>query len=685
METSTKDQRVSLAANFVKNAIKGQNRLKANEQSKKRRKVYHKLHWLKVLVMLVYLSLSFFEKPSWCRDNSFWFSCKVELPNGQQVGVPWSNIPKLPQRVLHLVELVCLGFILAMVLFRHSFVQESKTSRLRKYLLLAGCLAAVADNIVVIVTQGRTYVAQFIRPLVFVLFVRSVRECCKRIYESIKEAVSIAFLLAVQVVFFGYLGLVLFKGTAEGETYFSSLEDSFWNMLVLLTTSNFPDIMLPAYAQSRWYALFFIIYLILGLFFLMNLVLAVFYNNYRSEIERIAENFVAVRSNFLENAFLILDENQKGFIDSVTLYELLDGLSQDLNIEKQQYLEVFELLDFHQNGVITREEFEQLFNVLNIVGIEKPQSPHFFMKNFPNCYREGNFFGKLRRVLESNYFEAAINIVSASNLLAELLDDMFNYYLKTWWVYLQLVYLGIYFSEMVLKILTFGPSVYFRQMLNVLDTLLNITCGVMLVVYFSQDGYNNYEYMKYLTVLRLLRVLKLIGQVKEYSIIFRTFFSLLPIFGTLLGVMTVVFYLFNLLAIEVFGGLVYPENPLIYSDPSIPFGYVHNNFNDFGSGLLTLFELLVVNNWWVTVQMLTKLTSGYWKFYFITYYFLAVLIALNLMVAFVIDTFNTQWQIEKDKKTQKKQVSSPDPVSTFRKTFTPKELISIWVQEKPNS
>ncbi len=64
-------------------------------------------------------------------------------------------------------------------------------------------------------------------------------------------------------------------------------------MLVLLTTANFPDIMLPAYEQSRIYALFFISYLLFGLFLILNLLMAVYYNNYKRRYENSLIKFEA--------------------------------------------------------------------------------------------------------------------------------------------------------------------------------------------------------------------------------------------------------------------------------------------------------------------------------------------------------------------------------------------------------
>lgn len=48
-----------------------------------------------------------------------------------------------------------------------------------------------------------------------------------------------------------------------------------------ITFFSFPDVMMPAYAKSRWSVLFFITYLAIVLYFFMNLVLVlIFYFNY---------------------------------------------------------------------------------------------------------------------------------------------------------------------------------------------------------------------------------------------------------------------------------------------------------------------------------------------------------------------------------------------------------------------
>jgi two pore calcium channel protein len=101
-----------------------------------------------------------------------------------------------------------------------------------------------------------------------------------RIYKVFYFTREVMVLIFIHVMYFSEIGLIFFRGTVEGELFFPNFGDAVWNMIVFLSTTNFPDIMLPAVAKNRWTCLFFILYLLIGLFFLLNLILAIFYNHY---------------------------------------------------------------------------------------------------------------------------------------------------------------------------------------------------------------------------------------------------------------------------------------------------------------------------------------------------------------------------------------------------------------------
>ena len=56
-------------------------------------------------------------------------------------------------------------------------------------------------------------------------------------------------------------------------------------MFVCLTTENFPDVMLGATAADTAYALFFIVFILVGVFFLTSVLLAVIFDNYKNRIK----------------------------------------------------------------------------------------------------------------------------------------------------------------------------------------------------------------------------------------------------------------------------------------------------------------------------------------------------------------------------------------------------------------
>ena len=65
-----------------------------------------------------------------------------------------------------------------------------------------------------------------------------------------------------------------------------NMADSAFNMLSLLMMSNFPDIMLPAYQVNREYCLFFIVYLFIGVFLLMNVLLGITFSIFQENLKK---------------------------------------------------------------------------------------------------------------------------------------------------------------------------------------------------------------------------------------------------------------------------------------------------------------------------------------------------------------------------------------------------------------
>ena len=67
--------------------------------------------------------------------------------------------------------------------------------------------------------------------------------------------------------------------------------------------------------------------------------------------------------------------------------------------------------------------------------------------------------------------------------------------------------------------------------------------------------------------------------------------------------------------------------------------------------MVTLFTLMVVNNWMVTVSMYVYVMNNNtnYRFYFISFYYNSVIIGVNLFVAFVLDMYSSVERLDNEK------------------------------------
>jgi len=69
----------------------------------------------------------------------------------------------------------------------------------------------------------------------------------KSVIYDLKDSFSTLITIIVYIGFYSVIGFYLFRGTFQGYANFPTVWNTYYQMTILLTTSNFPDIMLPAY------------------------------------------------------------------------------------------------------------------------------------------------------------------------------------------------------------------------------------------------------------------------------------------------------------------------------------------------------------------------------------------------------------------------------------------------------
>jgi hypothetical protein len=100
----------------------------------------------------------------------------------------------------------------------------------------------------------------------------------------------------------------------------------------------------------------------------------------------------------------------------------------------------------------------------------------------------------------------------------------------------------------------------------------------------------------------------------------------------------------------VFGGHNTLGNTKVGNDPSVPQFYNMMNFNDFLSSFITLFALMIVNNWLDIVEtFLDVMGTPQVRWFFILFYYFAVVVGINIVVAFSIDMYDSVARLDEER------------------------------------
>ena len=149
------------------------------------------------------------------------------------------------------------------------------------------------------------------------------------LFEKLPELVYIMFLLVVITIFYAWFGVVLFYDTPQGQRDFSNLIEAAWTLWICITTANYPDVMMPSYNENRLAGLYFVSFMVVSFFFIMNLILASVVNAYDSVMAERKRSRKEIASRNLTEAFKLMDPTNVGHIDRETIMALLFILNED--------------------------------------------------------------------------------------------------------------------------------------------------------------------------------------------------------------------------------------------------------------------------------------------------------------------------------------------------------------------
>ncbi|XP_012942639.1 two pore calcium channel protein 1 [Aplysia californica] len=601
------------------------------------------LRWILYVFIALDLTLAIFEEPA----------------------VPNASIPYWGTMVMEFACMCYFSFrILHAMFFQYSrvFFKDAKN-----IIVMVSIVLTLIDMICYIIWQNMspdTHPVRWSRPLRPLFIVnfpdgKQIRRAFRNIRRTVPDIMNVLFLFLMSVLLFGLLALKLFAKRGlkypTGIPYFSNYFDSIWDLYVLVTTANNPDVMMPAYDYSKWFFIFFLIYLILCLYIFMSIVLATIYNNYKKNLKNEIRAAVFTKRKQLAKAFDILkvSRHDEHVITHSRWKQLMGLLLPNKSAAHTDLL--MKILDTGNKNVLDKKDFLHLSDLLHLPLSEVKDRQTLFEKYFPDVYnhRYSELFKRFVRHKAFRYLFDFLIVINAVFIAIDL--DVADWF-----------FLSIFTVEILCKLYVFGAKEFFLRFWNIFDFLV-IGSALMASIIEKATEKANEEIstLDVLLVLRVMRLVKIFGSIKRFKVILQTLVNIGPSIVTYGGVIFVFYYFFAIIGMELFSGYIhyygYDEqyigshgtnkmlfcgnvklnNSLFYKAH-----YCNNNFNDIVQSMVVMFELSVVNQWHVITSGFVLVTSKVARLYFFAFHLCCVVVVLNIFIAFILEAFILEYTLQ---------------------------------------
>ncbi|XP_063084715.1 voltage-dependent N-type calcium channel subunit alpha-1B isoform X4 [Cavia porcellus] len=434
-------------------------------------------------------------------------------------------------------------------------------------------------------------------------------------------------------------------GPNFGITNFDNILFAILTVFQCITMEGWTDILYNTNdaAGNTWNWLYFIPLIIIGSFFMLNLVLGVLSGEFAKERERV-EN---------RRAFLKLRRQQQierelnGYLEWIFKAEEVMLAEEDKNAEEKSPLDAVlkrAATKKSRNDLIHAEEGEDRFVDLCAVGSPftrtslksgKTESSSYFRR------KEKMFRFFIRRMVKAqSFYWVVLCVVALNTLCVAMVHYNQPQRLTTALYFAEFVFLGLFLTEMSLKMYGLGPRSYFRSSFNCFDFGV-IVGSIFEVVWAAVKPGTSFG----ISVLRALRLLRIFKVTKYWNSLRNLVVSLLNSMKSIISLLFLLFLfivVFALLGMQLFGGQFnfQDETPT-------------TNFDTFPAAILTVFQILTGEDWNAVMYHGIESQGGVSKGMFSSFYFIVLTLfgnytLLNVFLAIAVDNLANAQELTKD-------------------------------------
>uniref|UniRef100_A0A1B0FMG7 Voltage-dependent L-type calcium channel subunit alpha n=1 Tax=Glossina morsitans morsitans TaxID=37546 RepID=A0A1B0FMG7_GLOMM len=606
---------------------------------------------------------------------------------------------------------------LGLVLHKHSYLRNI-WNIMDFFVVVTGAMTIFAEaNIDVDLRMLRSF--RVLRPLKLVSRIPSLQVVLKSIIKAMAPLLQIGLLVLFAIVIFAIIGLEFYSGTLHKTCY--SLEDPNkpvkegesetpcnsdkeadksggayvcnYNTSMCLEKWDGPNSGITSFdnigfamltvfqcitmegwtailywtndalgSQFNW--IYFVPLIVIGSFFMLNLVLGVLsgeFSNERNRVERRME-FQKCRFRAMFQTAMV------SYLDWITqAEEVILAEERTTEEEKMHIMEArkrnaakskkLKSLGKSKSTDTEEEEAEEDYGD-DEEGGEKGEEGYLKTRSKPqgSCAgfwrAEKRFRFWIRSTVKTQWFYWFVIVLVFLNTVCVAVEHYGQpQYLSDFLYYAEYVFLGLFMSEMFIKMYALGPRIYFESSFNRFDCV--VISGSIFEVIWSEVKGGSFG----LSVLRALRLLRIFKVTKYWSSLRNLVISLLNSMRSIISLLFLLFLfilIFALLGMQLFGGQF-----------NFTGGTPETNFNTFPIALLTVFQILTGEDWNEVMYQGIISQGGAKRGMIYSVYFIVLVLfgnytLLNVFLAIAVDnlanaqelTAAEEEQVEEDKEKQ---------------------------------
>uniref|UniRef100_A0A671PZG5 Voltage-dependent calcium channel type A subunit alpha-1 n=1 Tax=Sinocyclocheilus anshuiensis TaxID=1608454 RepID=A0A671PZG5_9TELE len=564
------------------------------------------------------------------------------------------------------IKIIALGFV-----FHKGSYLRNGWNVMDFIVVLSGILATAGAHMNISLDLRTLRAVRVLRPLKLVSGIPSLQIVLKSIMKAMVPLLQIGLLLFFAILMFAIIGLEFYSGRLhkrcrtqnstdsseidfpcgakncpenyncsgpwpgpnDGITQFDNILFSILTVFQCITMEGWTAVLYNTNDAlgSTWNWLYFIPLIIIGSFFVLNLVLGVLSGEFAKERERV-EN---------RRAFMKLRRQQQIERELNGYRAWIDRAEEVMLAEENKNSGPSALdgkisINVDQVVLLVHKYFCSSGMPLNRASIRSA-------KRGPTSYfrrKERMLRISVRRMVKTHtFYWIVLSLVALNTFCVAIVHHKQPQWLSSLLYFAEFLFLGLFLTEMFLKMYGLGPRLYFHSSFNCFD--FGVIVGSIFEVLW---GFFRPGTSFGISVLRALRLLRIFKITKYWVSLRNLVVSLMNSMKSIISLLFLLFLfivVFALLGMQLFGGR------FIFED------YTPTNFDTFPAAIMTVFQILTGEDWnevmYNGIRSQGGVKSGMWSsVYFIVLTLFGNYTLLNVFLAIAVDNLANAQELTKD-------------------------------------